>query len=290
MNGIEAGDEIFGGRRASYGLVRRTTAADHARAMLVLVIGLACGHPPAERPRAPDGPALRVLTYNVNFGIAGDDETIAAIRDADADLVLLQETNAAWEHALRAALSDRLPGMIFRHRGGAGGLAVLSRLPVVEAEFFAPVGEGWFPAARVVVQAPFGRVQALSVHLRPPVSDGGSFLSGAFTTPAVRFGEIRDFFARLAPAYPTLIAGDFNEEEDGDAVKFLVGKGLISALARYAPGQPTWRWPTPIGTLHKQLDHVLYDARLEAVSAEIRSRGRSDHLPVIAVFTPGRAR
>jgi endonuclease/exonuclease/phosphatase (EEP) superfamily protein YafD len=272
--------------------VRRTTTPVHRPTLLgiTLVLALACARPPAERPRAPTGAAFRLLTYNVNYGIAGDDETIAAIRDADADLVLLQETNAAWEQALRGSLSGRWPKMIFKHRGGAGGLAVLSRLPIVEAEFFAPVGEGWFPAARVVVETAFGRVQALSVHLRPPVSDGGSFVSGAFTTPAVRFDEIQTFFSRLAPGYPTLIAGDFNEEEDGHAVRFLAGKGMISALARYAPGEPTWRWPMPIGTLHKQLDHVLYDARLDVASAEIRQRGRSDHLPIVAVFTPGRSR
>jgi endonuclease/exonuclease/phosphatase (EEP) superfamily protein YafD len=255
------------------------------RIVVSLALALACARTPAaEHPRAPVGPALRLLTYNVNYGIAGDDETIAAIREADADLILLQETNAAWEQALRASLSSQWPRMIFKHRGGAGGLAVLSRLPILDVEFFAPVGEGWFPAARVVVDTPFGRVQALSVHLRPPVSDGGSFVSGAFTTPAVRFDEIQVFYGRLAPGYPTLIAGDFNEEEDGNAVKFLAAKGMVSALARYAPGQPTWRWPTPVGTLHKQLDHVLYDARLDAISAEIRQRGRSDHLPVVAVF------
>ena len=177
--------------------------------------------------------------------------------------------------------------MVFKHRGGAGGMAVLSRLPLVETEFLPPTGDGWFPAARVVVQTAFGRLQALSVHLHPPVSEGGSFISGHFTTPAVRAGEIETFFARLEPALPTLIAGDFNEEEDGNVMKFLTGKGMLSALQRFAPDQPTWRWDTAVGTLHRQLDHVVYDRRLEVVSAEIRVAGRSDHLPVIAVVTRG---
>ncbi len=156
-----------------------------ARNVFVLV-GLAamaggCARPPAaEHPARPNGPSVRVLTYNVNFGIAGDSATIAAIRDADADLVLLQETNAAWERALRASLSGELPQMIFKNRGGAGGLAVLSRLPILEVELIAPAGEGWFPAVRIVVETAFGRVQALSVHLHPPVSEGGSFVSGVF--------------------------------------------------------------------------------------------------------------
>lgn len=73
-------------------------------------------------------------------------------------------------------------------------------------------------------------------------------------------------------------------KEDGDVLKFLVGKGMRSALALYAPDRPTWRWNTVVGTLHRQLDHVRYGERLEVLSAEVRDAGRSDHLPVIAVI------
>jgi endonuclease/exonuclease/phosphatase (EEP) superfamily protein YafD len=242
------------------------------------------GPPPAARP-APTSPLVRVLTYNVNFGIAGDPETIAAIRAANADLVLLQETNVAWERSLRAALAAELPHMAFRHRGGAGGMAVLSRLPLLETEFLSPNGDGWFPAVRVVVETGFGRLQALSVHLRPPVSDGGSFVAGHFSTPSIRLQEITAYCARLAPGLPTLVAGDFNEEEDGDATRFVMSRGMSSVLGRFVPRQPTWRWPTIVGTLHRQLDHVFTDSGLAAVGAEIKEVGRSDHLPVIAILT-----
>ena len=60
---------------------------------------------------------------------------------------------------------------------------------------------------------------------------------------------------------------DFNEEEDGRAVKFLVERAMLSALGRFAPREPTWRWSTVVGVL----------------AAEVREAGRSDHLPVIAV-------
>ena len=260
--------------------------------MAVAMLGPACARTPAvdARPALPVGPTFRVLTYNVNFGIAGDPETIAAIRDAHADLALLQETNRVWEHTLRAALSTELPHMVFRNRGGAGGFAVLSRVPLAETELVDPSGDGWFGAARVVVDTPFGRMQALSVHLHPPVSESGSFVSGHFTTPSVRIAEMKSFFAHLVAGIPALIAGDFNEEEDGGVMQFLTEKGMLSALARYAPDQPTWRWPTVVGTLRRQLDHVVYDPHLDVVSAEIRQAGRSDHLPVIAVVTSARVR
>ena len=60
---------------------------------------------------------------------------------------------------------------------------------------------------------------------------------------------------------------------------------MISALRRYAPGQPTWRWNIGVGTLHRQFDHIFYDAKLDVLSAEVREAGLSDHLPVLAVIT-----
>jgi endonuclease/exonuclease/phosphatase (EEP) superfamily protein YafD len=245
-----------------------------------------CARAVVPRPRAtgPQGPGLRLLTYNVNFGLAGDGETLAAVKDAHADLALLQETNADWERALRAELAGAYPEMHFQHRGGAGGLALLSRLPVLASEIIPPTGDGWFPAWRVVVDSVLGKLQALNVHLRPPVSDGGSFVSGYFSTRAVRVHEIEALYARLRPGLPTLIAGDFNEEPDGRVTAYLAGKGMVSALQRHAPEEPTWRWDTSVGTLRRQLDHIVHDDRLEVVSLEVRTAGRSDHLPVVAVL------
>jgi endonuclease/exonuclease/phosphatase (EEP) superfamily protein YafD len=65
-------------------------------------------------------------------------------------------------------------------------------------------------------------------------------------------------------------------------------RGFASALHRYAPGQPTWRWPTVVGELHRQLDHVFYGPGLDVLSAEVRDAGRSDHLPVVAVLSTGK--
>src|SRR5688572_16523066 len=84
---------------------------------------------PAKAPRRPErGEAtLSVLSYNLNYGMAGDIETLEVIRNADADVVLLQETSPEWEAALREELTGRYPHMSFRHCCRAGGLAVLSK-------------------------------------------------------------------------------------------------------------------------------------------------------------------
>jgi endonuclease/exonuclease/phosphatase (EEP) superfamily protein YafD len=253
---------------------------------LVAIVSLSCGSRPARTPRAvsPDRPHLRIMSYNVNYGLAGDPDIIDIIRSSGCDVVFLQETTPAWERSLRAGLGRTYPHMGFKRWSGAGGLAILSKHPFDGSMLIPPPEGGWFPAWRVVLHTPLGEIQALNVHLRPPVSDSGSVVSGYFTTDDIRLEQIKRYHSRLDASLPTLVAGDFNEPSDGHAVEYLAGLGLTSALEEFLPGQATWRWNTSVGTITSQLDHIVYDPGLEPVNAWVLKRGRSDHLPVIAIF------
>src|SRR5262245_42064000 len=73
-------------------------------AIAFAVMGLACtggksssSSPPKPRPDA----RLTVMTYNMNFGLAGDRETLDAIAAGGADIVFLEEIDNGWERALR---------------------------------------------------------------------------------------------------------------------------------------------------------------------------------------------
>ena len=183
------------------------------RTLIASLASLACLAACSSAPRtaAPEGEVqaaqLKVMTYNVNFGMAGDPSAHLLIRDEDPDVVLLQETTPAWESALRETLSDVYPHMAFKHCCGAGGLAILSKHPIDPQEYARAPKPGWFPSWRVLVRTPIGVVQTLNVHLRPPVSDSGSFVAGYFSTPEVRLTEITSHSAHLDPdliadAYP----------------------------------------------------------------------------------------
>ena len=219
----------------------------------------------------------------MNYGLEGDAETLAAIARAHADIVLLQETTPAWEQALRTRFAGRYPQMAFRHAGGAGGLAVLSRWPFEERDY-EPSEAGWFPAWRLVADSPLGPLQLLDVHLRPPVSEGGSVVGGYFSTPPVRRAEMEQFVRLLEPDLPTLVAGDFNEGRSGGAVEVLVERGFRDTLPAFDVPPGTWRWSTSLGTVSAELDHIVHGPGLVPVDARPLPLGRSDHLPVYAVF------
>ena len=268
--------------------MRRLTATMLRRTFVVFcaLLGLgsaACSAGKAPRQPERGEPTLSVLSYNLNFGMAGDPETLEVIRNADADVVLLQETSPGWEAALRQELTESYPHMSFRHCCRAGGLAVLSKSAFSEHEYVAAPA-AWFPAWRLRVQTRLGMVQVLNVHLRPQISDSGSVVSGYFTTPAVREREMEAYYTTLDRSLPTLVAGDFNENESGRAVTYLRERGFRTALPEFHPGAETWRWQTAVGEVNAQLDHIVYDDSFEPLNATVIEAGRSDHYPVLATF------
>jgi len=245
----------------------------------LLLTGCAGSPPPAAPPADAD---LVVATYNVNFGLAGDPATLAAIRATRADVVLLQETTPAWEAAIRRALGRRYPHIRFLHSSEwpAGGMGILSRFPVESPLGVSPSAIGFFPAFRAVVRAPAGAVQLVNLHLKPPVSRSGSYVSGYFSTPRERAAEMRGHLGLFRSDLPTIALGDFNEERGG-------GLGLLKQrrLRDTISSTPTWRWRVGPLTLRMQLDHIVYDAaKLECLDARVLPLGRSDHLPVVAWF------
>ncbi|HET9956642.1 MAG TPA: endonuclease/exonuclease/phosphatase family protein [Polyangiaceae bacterium] len=82
-----------------------------------VVASVGCGSAPLQAPGVPPrGQAtLAVLSYNLNYGIAGDEATLDAIAAQRSDLVLLQETTPEWERALRARFGEEFAHMAFRH-------------------------------------------------------------------------------------------------------------------------------------------------------------------------------
>jgi endonuclease/exonuclease/phosphatase family metal-dependent hydrolase len=229
------------------------------------------------------GPTVRVLTYNVNWGGVRPDLAVAAIREADADVVCLQETTPEWETYLRGELADGYPHVMFRHSGGAGGLAFLSRHRLDDVEYVET--PGWFPGWLVRAETPIGAVQFMAVHLRPPLGENGSVsVSGYVRSRDVRVREVQTLHGRLDSLAPAVILGDFNENASGEAFWWLIDRGFADAVAPFDAQAYTWEWRTSLVTLRNRFDHVLVSPHLRCVDARVMRAGASDHFPVIAVL------
>ena len=250
-----------------------------------LLLGMVAAKPPAARAAKR---ALRLMTYNLNYGNPDPASAIDAIVNADADIVLLQEVTSEWKRVLEKELATRYPYSMYRiHTRAAGGLAVLSKLPIELEELYASPNRGWFPAERLVLQSDVGPLQILHVHLRPAI-DGGSWIRGFMTTPPLRRREIETYWRFLARDMPTIVAGDFNEDPSGSALAYLVRQGMSRVETA---GPKTWHYEVTSGgktsdLLRLDIDHVMIDRRLVARDAHVLDAGTSDHRPVIVTIEP----
>lgn len=256
-------------------------------ALFLLTPALAgCPERPLE-PRAPTPGVFHftVQTFNVEFGDSSDPVTVAAVGEADADIVCLQEVTPAWQAVLMARYAQRYPHMVFHVRGptSTAGLAVLSRYPI-DDQGVQPAPNGWHPAWHLHVETPGGSVQLLHVHLRAPLNGRSGALESYLKVEDDHRLEIDQFAQVLEENRPTLVLGDFNEEADGAALRFLEERGFTNALPLFHPGQGTWRYRSVADQFDRALDHILYGAGLAPLDAWVRRRGHSDHLPVVGHF------
>lgn len=228
------------------------------------------------------------MTYNLNYGNPEPESALTAIERADVDIVLLQEVTSEWKRVLSDRFATLYPHSIYRiHTRAAGGLAVLSKLPITTEELFASPERGWFPAERLVLETGFGALQILNVHLRPAI-DGGSWIKGFMTTPPLRRREIESYWRKMVKDMPTIVAGDFNEDLTGTAIAFLTKQGLSRVDTK---GPTTWHYQVSThgktsDLLKLDIDHVMVDGRLSARDGTVLDEGHSDHRPVVVTIEP----
>jgi endonuclease/exonuclease/phosphatase family metal-dependent hydrolase len=238
--------------------------------------------------------SFRVATYNIHK-CQGLDRRVRpkriadVLKEIDADVIALQEVvgmdEMARERNQVRAIAEELEldfriGENRRHRGGAYGNAVLSRLPFVSDRNHDITWRGREPRG--------------CLHVTVAVNDGPSahhlniynvHLGTAFferRSQAHRLLEVVNHYSE--PDEHRIILGDFNEWTRGLATH-LLSHHFIMAAPEYRVGRAR-TYPSVLPLMH--LDHIYYGSQIELASVSVhRSRlalVASDHLPVVANF------
>lgn len=242
----------------------------------------ACGEAP-QAPREPTaGKAhFQVTSYNVKFERADDPPTAEAVGSTGADILNLQEVNDEWQRVLESKYAQRYPYMLFAPKENAGGMAWLSRYPLVDRGVVQPPA-GIHPGWVVEAQLPTFTLQLVGVHLRSLFNGEGSPPANFFEVGDLHRSEMEMFFAETNPALPTVVLGDFNEGINGAAVRWLEDRGYRNTLHTFRPGQFTWAGPSVGQTYDLAIDHVMAGRPFDLLDARTWRLGNSDHLPVTA--------
>lgn len=243
---------------------------------------------------APGRRALRVATFNI-WHDAGNWAArrpllVAALRGADADVILLQEVlqdarkglpNQA--ETLAAALGGYAVHFTSTAPEGAAnryGNAILTRLPVLET-------------ATRKLEPPSDSRTAIRVRVRaggPPVDIVCTHLAWQPDAAPVRARQIADMVGWLpADGTPLIVGGDFNALLTEDSLRPLRDRGLDSALP---PGAAATTLNPARKHAPRVIDHIFY-GRSAFAAADARVFGDrptgdeypSDHFGVAATLT-----
>eukprot|EP01059_Diplonema_ambulator_P004067 TRINITY_DN1375_c0_g1_i1.p1 TRINITY_DN1375_c0_g1~~TRINITY_DN1375_c0_g1_i1.p1 ORF type:complete len:281 (+),score=89.18 TRINITY_DN1375_c0_g1_i1:628-1470(+) len=246
-----------------------------------------------EAAKRVDTLGFSVGTYNVNYALSGmvskRQAVIKALTEMDCDCVLIQECCPEWVDVIRTELKVEYPHMGFCDRPGvpSSGMGIISKHPleVRVVDTFSQVEGSMFQSMVGRFNKDGKEVQCVNVHLRPPL-DPTATLSSPSNTNSIRLEELRYITSHLNLSLPTVIGGDFNEQDTAPGLSYLQ-QSFMSSCAFIPPYKETHRWPLGPTVLMKRLDHILCNKHLYLATAGVLVgyEDVSDHQPVVAAFT-----
>ncbi|APZ96973.1 endonuclease/exonuclease/phosphatase family protein [Fuerstiella marisgermanici] len=230
--------------------------------------------------------ALSIATYNICWGNVNLPLMLETIRQADADVVCLQETTARSEVLLRQQLKDVYPNIRFSGHNGpyaAERFGVLSKLRLAKYRFHWPPRR-FFGFVTFSVSHNSQAVNIVNVHLAPftlqrPRSIG-QLMQQLSNTELQHKEEIEAVIQFVDTKTPTILAGDFNSMTGFAAPRRLQDAGFTDSFAAVTESpakHPTWFWPLRTGTAQLRIDYIFHSPHFQTVSSHIDPANASDH-------------
>ncbi len=220
--------------------------------------------------------AFKIAVANIYTKNQNHSAVLAFIRQEEADLVLLIETNDRWVEAL-APLKNIYVYSYNILRPNNFGMMVLSKEPI------GPIKETYFTNSKNVVSLVFKllingkKYNILAAHTAPPIG------IKRFRQRNMHLRGISNWASNQNGS--TLVLGDLNTTPFSYSYKKFLEISRLNDPREQRGYLATWG---PIGLFGFQIpiDHILLSNDLEAASLSVGPDIGSDHRPLIAVIGP----
>lgn len=210
---------------------------------------------------------LKLVSFNTWYENQDHGAIEAMLREADADLVLMQEFFPDKHHLLEGLL-DLYPYQVVCRQTYGCNQVILSREPIMEHETLVLPGE--LPVLVARFGEKWANLSVVNIHtMRPPF----------FELQLRQLSGLAAFAATMAR--PLIIAGDFNATPQSLMFQtFEQGSGLVPL--QFWPTWPAEPWTLP----QISIDHIFIssDLTVQEAARPLRNAG-SDHLPITVTVT-----
>lgn len=221
---------------------------------------------------SPAGRSLRLAQVNVQYRNTQYDRMIAYLKNADCDIVVLQEVNQEWIDKL-IPIKEIYPYSHIEARPTGSGIAVYSKLPFEKVETL-HLGAAERPGIHIQFKLGEKAVNLITFHPLTPI------LPAKFAGSTKETAAIADFVAQTAA--PKILIGDFNDTMFSHRHAQLLAKTQMrnvrsTAGSMIIPTWPSWlyfRW------LMIPIDHCLVSGEIGVNEVQAGEANGSDHLPL----------
>lgn len=221
---------------------------------------------------------IRLLVANVLVENRDAGPLLALVRRVDPDVLLLVETDAAWDRWLQP-LRALYPQVVAQPQDDSYGMHLFSRFELIDPEVRFLLDD-YVPSIKTGLRLPCAaRIDLYGVHPKPPPLKDTTCRDAELLIVA---REIR------RTGRPTIVAGDLNDvawsrtsrlfQKTSGLLDPRIGRGLYSTFnARW----PLLRWP---------LDHVFFAASFRLLDIDVMEDIGSDHFPLFVALchAPGK--
>jgi len=253
---------------------------------------------PPTRQAEVTGAELCVMAFNLLHTNEDVGSIVAAIREANPDLIALAELKPDIDAALAAQLGSVYPYRTLEILSGARfGTGIYSRWPL-EPLGSLQTGLG-LRSATADIDTPMARVRFVAFHPRATLVSGRSLseiagnVQEAFRGREAQVAAVCRYLDQWGDR-PVILAGDFNLTEFSDAYRCLAQRlrdGYREAGWGYGHTWPSGQSHQPPFSLAPRLpgltriDYVFYSRHWRAMDATVHNRPTgSDHRPVVATL------
>ena len=225
--------------------------------------------------RPPGEHSFRLVISNVLMENREHDLWLRVVTEADPDVIVAVEVDAAWDRAL-GALESRYPFVLRRPQENYYGMVVYSRLPFDGEPDVRYLVQNDIPSARLMLRLRDGcRVRLHALHPRPPepINDQSSAPRDAeLITVGKEIGETeRDV--------PTIVCGDLNDVAWSFTTQLFL---RLSRLLDPRRGRGTYdSFNAKSRFFRFPLDHVFHSDEFKLIDLRVLPYVGSDHFPVM---------
>jgi endonuclease/exonuclease/phosphatase (EEP) superfamily protein YafD len=216
--------------------------------------------------------SYRGLLMNVNTEFGSPEKAAAAIKQVDADFVVLEEINNHWMSALSVSLRG-YPYSRAKPRDDNFGIALYSKYPFTRSEI-RQVGEANIPSVVAEIASPDGRLTVIATHPLPPIGRENSRLRNE------QLGRLPEIVKQANS--PVLLLGDLNATPWCSHFKRSLRQSGLRDSSQGRGVLPTW--PTWNPMLLIPIDHCLHTADIHVMRKATGPNMGSDHYPIVVDF------